>query len=55
MHTPMLSIKFLMHTPMLEHSQDATLTMDNEAYGQCVYGQKLRSASMEFFLKARSH
>jgi hypothetical protein len=41
-------------TPMLEYSQDATLTMDNEAYGQYVHGQKLRSASMEFLLKARS-
>jgi hypothetical protein len=34
--------------------KDATLTMDNEACGQCVHGQKLRSASMGFLLKARS-
>jgi hypothetical protein len=46
--------EFLMRTSILEHSEDATLTMDNEACGQCVHGQKLRSASMEFLLKARS-
>jgi hypothetical protein len=37
-----------------EKRKDATLTMDNEAFGQCVHGQKLRSASMGFLLKARS-
>ena len=34
--------------------KEATLTMDNEACGQCVHGQKLRSASMGFLLKSKS-